>query len=454
VRRRDGTAPRPRTRRSAARPTGSLPAGLAARLAAWRVLHGVEGGQPFDQALGPALQDLEEPDRRLAHELAAGVLRQRNDLDARLQPLVHRGWSSVTPELRNILRLGIYQLSALDRVPSHAAVSTTVELARTILGEKAARFTNALLRRAGGRAAAPSLDSDAAAHLADRFSHPVWLVRRWLARFGLEETERLLTWNNSRPPLILQPARATLETLQQRLWEHGAGATRAPYDAGLSLEGGRPVDLPGYQDGAFLVQDAAQALVVRFAAVPEGAVVFDACAAPGGKTISLGRVARLVVAGEARRERARRLVENLRRAGSGRELPVIASAGAPPIRQVDVVLLDAPCLGTGTLARRPDLRWRVTPEALARLAAEQQGLLDAVAPTVRSGGCLVYATCSLEPEENEDQVNAFLDRHPDFRRDPGQALPAELLTPAGDLLLLPHRHHTDGAFAARLRRTG
>jgi len=427
---------------------------VAPRLAAWRVLHGVEGGQPFDQALGHALEGLAEPDRRLAHELAAGVLRQRSDLDARLQPLAHRGWSTVTPQLRNILRLGIYQLSALDRIPAHAAVATTVELARTVLGEKAAKFTNALLRKAGGRAAAPSLGTDAAAHLADRFSHPVWLVRRWLTRFGIEETERLLDWNNSRPSLVLQPARATLETLQRRLWDHGVGATRAPFDAGLILDGGRPADLPGYEDGAFLVQDASQALVARFAAVPEGATVYDACAAPGGKTIALGRVARMVVAGEVHRERTRRLVENLRRAGSGREHAVIASAGASPLCQVDMVLLDAPCLGTGTLARRPDLRWRVTPEALAKLATEQRDLLEAVVPAVRSGGWLVYATCSLEPEENEDQVNGFLDRHPDFRRDPGQALPAELLTPAGDLLLLPPRHHTDGAFAARLRRTG
>ncbi len=429
---------------------GSAP-GLEPRLAAYRVLRGVGGGQPFDQALGPALGNLGEPDRRLAHELAAGVLRQRGDLDARLQPLVHRGWASVTPELRDILRLGAYQLSALDRIPPHAAVSTTVELARTVLGEKAARFANALLRAAGGRAAPSSAHPEA--YLADRYSHPDWLVRRWLERFGFDDTERLLEWNNTRPALVLQPVRDSLESLQRRLWEHGVGARRSPYDAGLTLTGGRPADLPGFHEGAFVVQDTAQALVVRFAAVPEGATVLDACAAPGGKAIALGRGAAIVVAGELRRDRVPRLAENLGRAGSGREFPVIASALAPPVRSADVVVLDAPCLGTGTLARHPDARWRVTQGALERLAAQQRDLLDGVAPVVRPGGLLVYATCSLEPEENEDQVDAFLIRHHDFRRDPGHAVPAELLTPAGDLRLLPQRHGTDGAFAARLRRS-
>jgi len=434
--------------------TGQTSAGLGPRLAAYRVLRGVQGGQPFDQALGPALGDLGEPDRRLAHELAAGVLRQRGDLDARLQLLVHRGWSSVTSELRDILRLGAYQLSALDRIPPHAAVSTTVELARTVLGEKAAKFANALLRAAGGRAAPRAPDTEPAAYLADRFSHPQWLVQRWLARFGPEDTARLLEWNNSRPPLVLQPARESLESLQRRLWEGGIAAKRAPYDAGLTLTGGRPTDLPGFTEGAFIVQDGAQALVVRFVEVPAGAVVFDACAAPGGKAIALGRASRLVLAGELGRDRARRLAENIRRAGSGREFPVVASASAPPLHDADVVLLDAPCLGTGTLARHPDARWRVTPAALDRLVARQHDLLTGVASAVRPGGLLVYATCSLEPEENEEQVEGFLARQADFRREPGQAVPPELLTASGDLRLLPHRHRTDGAFAARLRRRG
>jgi 16S rRNA (cytosine967-C5)-methyltransferase len=152
------------------------------------------------------------------------------------------------------------------------------------------------------------------------------------------------------------------------------------------------------------------------------------------------------------RRRVRRLAENLRRAGSGQEHPVVADAARPPLRAVDAVLLDAPCLGTGTFARHPDARWRADEPALAALAEQQAGLLDDLAGTVRPGGLLVYATCSLELEENEQQVDRFLAAHPEFAREPNGELPSTLLSPKGDLMILPQRHGTDGAFAARLRR--
>jgi 16S rRNA (cytosine967-C5)-methyltransferase len=441
---------KPRGTRNAEHGTGS---GLPPRRAALQVLTAVRQGQPFEQALDAAVRGLSDPDRRLAHELAAGVFRSQRDLDARLMPLVYHGWGSVAPGLRDLLRLGAYQLSALDRVPPHAAVATAVELARAEFGAGPARFVNALLRRMGGRTAPPPFEADPALNLADRYSHPLWLVRRWLDRFGPEEVERLLAWNNTRPALVVQPARWDADTLQRRLWESGIGARRAPFDAGLVVEGGKPAEFPGYSEGGFIVQDPAQALVARFVSAAPGEVVYDACAAPGGKTIALGRTAALVLAGDARRERVRRLARNLQRAGSGREFALTASAAHPPVRRVDGVLLDVPCLGTGTLARHPDARWRTSPAALQRLAAAQGELLRAAATAVRPGGWLAYATCSLEPEENEEQVRAFLETHSDFRRDPGHA-PAGCLTPDGDLLLLPQRHGVDGAFAARFRRAG
>nr|MBA3761440.1 RsmB/NOP family class I SAM-dependent RNA methyltransferase [Gemmatimonadales bacterium] len=214
-----------------------------------------------------------------------------------------------------------------------------------------------------------------------------------------------------------------------------------------------PSDLPGFGEGDFIVQDPAQALLGRFADLPEGSVVYDACAAPGGKTIALGRQAKAVVAGEVSRARASRLAENVRRAGSGRERVIVADARRPPIRQAEVVLVDAPCLGTGTFARHPDARWRVTPEALGSLARIQSELLDRTAALVPPGGLLVYSTCSLEPEENGDQVQRFLAGNPDFSREPTNAIPPDLLSSDGDLMVLPHRHDMDGAFAARLRRS-
>jgi 16S rRNA (cytosine967-C5)-methyltransferase len=431
--------------------------GLAPRRAAFQVLEAVRAGRPLDAALHDALEPLPSPDRRLAHELAAGVLRHQAALDGRLRPLATRGWQGVAEPLRTVLRVGAYQLEQLDRVPAHAAVSTSVALAREVGGARAAGFVNALLRRLSRerRPAGPHdvrRHTDAAA-LAERHSHPEWLVRRWLARFGAAETERLLEWNNARPRLVLQPARRPQDAVAEALGAAGIASEPAPFGAGLVVPRGRPDEFPGYAEGAFLVQDPAQALVTWFADLPPGTLAYDACAAPGGKTIGLARTGVRVLAADASKDRVARLCQNLARAGSGRELAVAADALHPPVRAVDAVLLDAPCLGTGTFARHPDARGRVTPEALAELAERQRALLDAVAGVVRPGGLLVYATCSMEPEEDEEQVDRFLARHSEYRREPAPGFPAGLLTSKGDLMTLPQRDRIDGAYAARLRRS-
>jgi 16S rRNA (cytosine967-C5)-methyltransferase len=426
--------------------------GLAPRQAAYAVLTQVRAGQPFERALDRAVKRLAEPDRRLAHELAAGVLRSQTTLDERLAPLVPRGWASVAPELKDVLRLGAFQLAALDRVPAHAAVDTSVALAKSAGGDRAGGFVNAVLRRLSSSDGLDTQGVGAEPRLAEDASHPPWLVERWLARFGRDETAALLRWNNTRPRLVLQPARSPQSELEHRWRAAGIEVTPAPFGAGLTTDRTRPGDLPGYREGAFIVQDPAQALLTWFADLPPDATVYDACAAPGGKTIALGRGTRRVIAADIARARVRRLAENLQRAGSGSEYPVVADAERPPVRPVAAVVLDAPCLGTGTFARHPDARWRVSPEALATLVRRQGTLLDAAATAVAPGGFLVYSTCSLEPEENQEQVDAFLDRHPEFRREPNETFPAALTAPEGDLMILPHRHHMDGAFAARLRR--
>jgi 16S rRNA (cytosine967-C5)-methyltransferase len=438
-----------------------LPAapGLEPRRAAWSVLSQVRAGRPFDAALDRAVKRLAGPDRRLAHELAAGVLRSQTALDARLARLVPRGWDGVAPELKEVLRLGAFQLTSLDRVPAHAAVDTSVALAKAAGGPRAGGFVNAVLRRLGrvngtaGPIESPAPAGSAEA-LAQRTSHPRWLVARWLERFGPDETASLLDWNNTRPRLVLQPARASQEDLDRRWRAAGVEVAPAPFGAGLVTDRRRPRDLPGFEDGLFIVQDPAQALLAWFADLSPGVTLYDACAAPGGKTVTLGRGAGRAVAGDVSRTRVRRLAQNLARAGSGREHAVVADARRPPLRAVEAVLLDAPCLGTGTFARHPDARWRVSPSALGLLERRQAELLDAAASVVSPDGLLVYSTCSLEPEENERQVDAFLARHADFRREPSETFPAALTSPAGDLLIVPQRHHMDGAYAARLRRDG
>ena len=432
--------------------TGSV--GISPRKAALQILRQVRDGQPFEMALSGGVGQLPEPDRRLAHELAAGVLRQRRMLDRQLAPLVPRGWGAVAADLQDILRLGAYQLTELERIPAHAAVDTSVALAKRAGGTRAAGFVNAVLRRLTRSAPNPEpLAMAAPDALAAEYSHPSWLVYRWVHAFGLDQTKALLQWNNTRPRLVAQAAREDLDALEARWRAAGISVHPAPHGAGLILDRLRPAEVPGYGEGLFIIQDPAQALLARFVDPPPNATIYDACAAPGGKTVALGRRAGRIVAGEINPTRARRLAENLARAGTGREHVVIADARNPPVRGADIVLLDAPCLGTGTFARHPDARWRVSMEALAKIQRLQAVLLDTTARALEPGGLLVYSTCSLETEENQGQVEAFLSRHPEFRRDPVSSVDPALLSPEGDLTTLPQLHGMDGAYAARLRRT-
>jgi 16S rRNA (cytosine967-C5)-methyltransferase len=410
----------------------------------------VRAGATFQSARDRALPSLAAHDRRLAYELAAGVLRHRARLDRAL-PL-----ATTDKRLHDILRLGVYQLQALTRVPAYAAVSTSVELARAVAGEGGARYVNQALRKLARHPTGAGRTGP---------SHPEWLLARWRTRFGAEDTERLVAWNDCRPVLTLQPVRWANDELRARLTEAGIGVREAPFGAGLQVtaEGaaprsGHPRLLPGFAEGAFVVQDPAHALVCRYAAIPPGAVVYDACAAPGGKAVMLERGGARVVAGEARRERASRLRQTARRAGVAIRVAV-ADLLSTPFRAgaFAAVLVDAPCSATGTLRRHPDARWRLTARTIVRAATRQLALLAAAAKLVRPGGLLVYATCSLEPEENDEVVTAFLARHAEFTRAPRSApasFPAELLTRDGDFQSLPHRHGMDGAYAARLVRAG
>jgi 16S rRNA (cytosine967-C5)-methyltransferase len=391
------------------------------------------------------LAGLAERDRRLAYELSAGVLRRQRELDTTLE------LDRADPRLHDVLRLGAYQLRWLTRVPSHAAVSTSVELARETVGEGSTGYVNRSLRKLSAFGyRLPGNDE----------SHPDWLVARWKTQFGTEETARLIAWNDLKPDLILQPARWNQATLLQRFREAGIDAAEGPFGAGIRLrpmaERRYPIakDLPGYSEGGWIVQDPAHALVARFAGIPAGSLVYDGCAAPGGKAVALEAAGARVLAGDARHERMGRLTDTTRRAGVAIQC-LAANLEAAPLRHgsIDAVLVDAPCSATGTIRRHPDARWRLHRAVFARAAERQERLLAAAAALVRPGGLLIYATCSLEPEENEHLVESFLSRNQEFTRSPRpDAVPAELLTRAGDFQSLPQRHGVDGAYAARLVR--
>ena len=399
----------------------------------------MRAGKPLADARDRHLEGLADRDRRLAYELSAGVLRRQRELDAALD------LTRADPRLHDVLRLGAYQLRWLTRVPTHAAVSTAVELARETVGEGGTGYVNRTLRH---------LQWDAGHGTHDGSTHPDWLIQRWQQRFGAEGTDALVKWNDARPPLVIQPARWSIARLEQEFEAAGITARRAAYDAGLEVAGSRPSSFPGYADGGFIVQDPAHALVARFAGIPAGSLVYDACAAPGGKAVALEARGARVLAGEARHERIGRLVDTARRAGVAIRC-FAANLEAAPLRAASLaaVLVDAPCSATGTLRRHPDARWRLHAGVFARAAARQERLLADAAALVQPGGVLIYSTCSLEPEENEAVVETFLKSHRHFRRAPMRgAVPPALLTPAGDFQSLPQRHGIDGAYAARLVR--
>ncbi|HSJ14556.1 MAG TPA: 16S rRNA (cytosine(967)-C(5))-methyltransferase RsmB [Longimicrobiales bacterium] len=430
----------------------------AARRAALEVLRAVRRGDLADRALVRAQQALEARDRALVHELVFGTLRLQGRIDHALGAFSSRPLADLDADVRDALRLGAYQLLELGGVPPYAAVSETVELLKGA-APRAAGFANAVLQALHrGREALtfPALADDPLAHLATWGSHPEWLVARWLGNFGPAETAALVAADNERPELFLRLLRDDATTGLVTLATHGVAAVASPLDPQLvRLE--RAVDaLAALRALPAVVQDPAAALVVRYATVPSDAVVADLCAAPGGKAIGLATGAHYMAAADLSPRRLRRVRENLERlAGQGMELPLgllVADGRAPALRPVDAVLLDAPCTGTGTLRRHPDGRWRIGPRDLAALTALQRELLAAAAPLVRPGGLLIYATCSLEPEENEDQVASFLDGAPEFSIEmPAVELPG-LIDARGMLRVLPQRHGCDGAFAARLRR--
>jgi 16S rRNA (cytosine967-C5)-methyltransferase len=426
--------------------TGTPDRGFAARQAALAVLRAVRAHETFDAALNSATASLSDADRRLVHEITAGVLRGRDELDGLLVPRVTGDWRRVSEDLRDVLRIGAYQIHHLTRVPVHAAVAATVEVAKRAHGGRSAGFANAVLRRLAQDAAQglpappPSPAPRDAKALARRYSHPAWLVARWVARFGGERTEALLAHNAARSAVHLQPARWSIDRLRDAFQAADVPFTEVEGLPGVAVRSVRVHDLPGYAEGAFVVQDPAQALALQHIALPDGVLIWDACAAPGGKAARLAARGP-VLASDPRRARLPRLVDTVRRAAPDVWV-ACADALAAPLRpaSLDAVLLDVPCSATGTIAKHPDARWHLSPRRVERLAELQAALLDAVAAVVRPGGMLAYLTCSLEEEENGAQVDAFLARHADYRRS------------ADDLFLFPPDRGTDGAFAARLER--
>lgn len=448
-----------------------------ARRAAHEVLRAVHAGRvDLATALDRARRKLADPrDRALAGEIALGVQRQRAALDHLVGQAASRPLPAVTPAVLDLLRAAAYQLRFLDRIPAHAAVADTVELARETGVGRAAGFVNAVLRtladerRPLSLPAAPEGDlreanarRRALDYLATTLSHPRWLVERWLDRHGFAAAEAWARFDNAPAPVTLRAnlARNGAAELQRILDAQGVrtdAADAAPH--GLVVREGDPLSTPAAAEGRFVVQEEASQLVVELAGPAEGSRVLDLCAAPGGKTAGLAGGAGprgLVVASDFRPRRVTLLRRSLARLRPPRAAVVRLDAAAPlPFARVfDCVLVDAPCSGLGALRGDPDVRWRRAPGDLPRFAARQLAMLRRAAETVRPGGRLVYATCSSEPEENDEVVDRFLEAHPEYELtapDAGSAV-ERVVDRRGCLRTLPFRHGVEAFFGALLVR--
>lgn len=443
-----------------------------ARVAAFHALRAVTAlREDLPAALVRARSRLtDERDRGLAVEIVTGTLRWQRQADHLIAHFARRPIARLDADVLDILRLSIYQVLHLDRVPAAAVVDDAVDLTRGARKQSATGFVNAVLRSVlRGRTRLPlpprpaDADDEAAAiaYLGITHSHPDWLVRRWLSRHGFESAERWVQFNNAPAPLTLRANRLRIDrdALQGTLARDDVETEPAAHAPdGLLVTAGNP--LRGPADGSFFVQDEASQLVALTLGAAPGEHVLDLCASPGGKTTALAAAmsdAGLLVACDVRERRLRLLRETVRTSGAQRIRIVHVAAGGPlPFAaRFDRVLVDAPCSGLGTIRRDPDIRWRRTEDELAAFALRQGQLLQRAADVVRPGGRLVYATCSSEPDENEAVVERFLAERPEFEpadlRGESAALDP-VLDGSGRMRTWPFTHGLEAFFAAALTR--
>jgi 16S rRNA (cytosine967-C5)-methyltransferase len=420
---------------------------------------------------------LNSADRSLVTELVYGSVRRMRSLDALIDQLGKKKAHHQPPDLRTILHIGLYQLRYQSRIPASAAVNTTVELAKENGFKGLAGVVNGLLRQYERLATASAdaesnppkshdplqLPEEPVARLGILHSFPDWIIKLWVEQLGIEEAESLCEWLNQSPTIDLRVnlLRVSIEEVEAAMQSAGVDVRRVPHlPQALRVVGGTGAiqQLPGFNEGWWTIQDSSAQLVSHLLNPKAGDVVIDACAAPGGKTTHIAELMGdegKIWACDTKPSRLKKVQENAQRlqlqsiqicTGDSRNFPQF-------INSADAVLLDAPCSGNGTLHRRPDIRWRVTPATVDELSVLQGELLEQAATWVKPGGILVYATCTLHPQENERVIQSFLERHSSWQIEPPLADSplTNFATPQGWMKVWSHRYQMDGFFMVRLK---
>lgn len=451
------------------RPAKSAPSANP-RQAAYETLQRIrkEGGFA-DRLIDGELSNgkLAGPDRGLYAELVFGVLRRQGTLDHILRQLLEKPMIELAPEALVILRIGLYQLAYLDRIPESAAVNESVNLAK-IITPGTSGLVNAVLRnyvRQRESITFPDIADNPAAAIAARHSQPVWLVDQWLEQLGIDETALLAEASSLQPPLTLRvnTLRTDRRHLLKELENGGVEASPCRFSPeGISVTGRHTVStLPGFETGLFTVQDEASQLAVRLLGAEPGERIWDACCAPGGKSTHIAQLVddrAELIATDISRSKLTLVQNNLKRLGINSVSTAVADLHQPgtfPDGLFDRILLDAPCSGLGVIRRNPEAKWRIFSGDVTRLAAVQRTLLKNAADRLKPGGTLLYSTCSTSEAENELVVEDFLSRHKGFiLENLNDFFPewSELIAFYGMFRVWPHRHGMDGFFAARITK--
>jgi 16S rRNA (cytosine967-C5)-methyltransferase len=435
-----------------------------ARLAAFEVLRRVEDGAFASILITSRQSELNQSDRALLQELVLGVLRQQLLLDKVIEYFASRRVAEMDQAVRIALRLGLYQLKFLTRIPASAAVNESVNLMRTARVRSAGGFVNAVLRRATRE---PDYDptteiADPVERLSIETSHPPWLLRHWIESFGFDVTSELARVNNEAPPLAFRVVnnRADEKVVLNKLLDSGATVTPSAIARhGWRLTGPASELIELARAGEVYVQDEASQLVIEVLNPQKNEHVLDLCAAPGSKTSQLADLAEnraVVIAADVNEARLNtvRQTAKLHKLDSIQTLVLDGLDQLPFLAHTfDAVLLDAPCSGTGTFRRNPEIRWRISAADLQDLSARQVKLLNNAAGAVKPDGRVIYSTCSIEREENEEVVEAFLASHKKFERVRPEVREA-LITEPDTVRTWPQRDGTDGFYIAALRRIG